>query len=387
MVFDLIIVGGGLAGAALAVALRSSSLKVAVVETRGPVRGTDWDTRIYAYSPANVNFLKKLGVWSNLDQTRLSPVHEMNIYGDTTGALHFSAYQSGLTELAWIGESALVHQELWENLRRQHNVSLFCPAAPTALEVDQAGVTLTLMDGQVLSGRLIVGADGRDSWVRSAAGIQARVLPYGEMGVVANFVCEHAHRQIAHQWFSEEGILAWLPLPGNLMSMVWSVNERFAESLLEMDEQSFCARVAAAGQHKLGALFLLTPRAAFSLRLMRVDTVVKSRVALLGDAAHAIHPLSGHGINLGFQDAQALAGILCALPAWRDPGEWEVLRTYARQRAEEPFLLQYATHGLNRLFACRHPLAVAARNAGLNLTDRLPVITNTLVRYAAFGKF
>lgn len=140
-------------------------------------------------------------------------------------------------------------------------------------------------------------------------------------------------------------------------------------------------------EHCLGAFSLLSPRAAFPLRLMRVARVVQPRLALIGDAAHAIHPLSGHGINLGFQDAKALAEVLSAAASWEDPGELSVLRRYARQRAEEPFLLQYATHGLNRLFGARNPVMAALRNGGLNLTGQLPVLKDILVRYAANGHF
>lgn len=387
MTFDLIIVGGGLAGAALAVALRGTSLKLALVEHAPPTRPAGWDPRIYAYSPASARFLDQLGVWTHLDHSRLMPVAEMQIFGDAGGALTFSAYDSGLSELAWIGESALVHVELWETLKRQHNVTLFCPAAPAALELGAAGAILRLADGRNLTAALVVGADGRDSWVRQHAGISASVAPYNEKGVVANFRCETPHRGVAWQWFRPDGVLAWLPLAGNMISIVWSANDAFADRLMGLDEAAFCAQVMAAGGGRLGRLALAGPRAAFPLRLMRVDEVVRPRVALIGDAAHAIHPLSGHGINLGFQDARALAEVLVAAPPWRDVGDHALLRAYARQRAEEPFLLQYATHGLNRLFGKRNPVLASLRNLGLNLTGRLPVVTNALIRYAVNGRF
>lgn len=387
MNFDLIIVGGGLAGAALAVALRRTPLKIALIEQMPPRRPQSWDQRIYAYSPASAAFLAELGAWDHLDHTRLAPVAEMHIHGDAGGELRFSAYDSGIGELAWIGESSLVHVELWESLKRQHNVTLLCPGVPAALSVAEGGASLRLEDGRMLSAALVVGADGRDSWVRSEAGIGASVTPYGEMGVVANLRAERPHRGVAFQWFRPDGVLAWLPLPDGMVSIVWSAQDALARELIELPEAAFCARVAAAGGHRLGRFEMLTPRAAFPLRLMRTETVVRPRVALVGDAAHAIHPLSGHGINLGFQDARALAEVLAALPAWRDPGDLAVLRAYARSRAEEPFLLQYATHGLSRLFASANPLAAGLRNVGLNLTGQLPVLKNALVRYAATGRF
>jgi len=387
MKFDVLIVGAGLAGAALAAALRGSNLKVGVIETRPPSRPAGWDPRIYAISPANVEFLSTIGIWQHLDTARMAPVYDMEIHGDAGGRLDFSAYDSGLRELAWIVESSLMQQELWETIKRQHNVTLICPASPAALAIDDSAAQLTLSDGRRIEARLIVAADGRDSWVRQAAGIGARNTPYDEKGVVANFRCEKPHRDTAFQWFRKDGVLAYLPLPEQHMSMVWSAPDALADELVALSPEALCARVAEAGEHRLGALTPVTPAAAFPLRLMRVDNAVKARLALIGDAAHAIHPLSGHGINLGYQDARALAEQLAALPTWRDPGELPVLRAYARARAEETALLQYTTHGLNRLFKPADPLLSGLRNFGLNLTNRLPVLRNALVRYAIAGRF
>lgn len=387
MNFDLVVVGGGLAGASLAVALRRTALRIAVVEAREPRRSEGWDNRVYAISPANRQFLADTGIWQHLDADRLNPVTEMAVFGDAGGALRFSAYDSGLGELAWIAESSLLHLQLWESLKRQHNVHLLCPATVSAMELGQAGATLTLGDGNVLRTRLVVAADGAKSWVREQAGIQASVSAYEEIGVVANFRCSRPHRNIAYQWFREDGILAWLPLPGNRISIVWSAPEDHARRLLALDPENLSRTVAEAGSVLLGELAVESQAVGFPLRLMRVAETVRPRLALIGDAAHTIHPLSGHGINLGFQDARALAGRLEALPEWRDPGDIAVLRAYARERAEEPMLLQYATHALNRLFSSRNPLVSILRNTGMNLTGHLPVVQNALIRYAASGRF
>lgn len=380
--FEVLIVGGGLAGLSLACALRDTRLRVALVEQRPPTPATGWDSRVYAISPANAGFLQAIGIWKHLPAERLAPIEAMRIRGDSGAQLDFSAYAAGIPELGWILESSLMACELWESVKRQSNLTLLCPATPQAVQTDTAAVALTLSDGRKVSARLLVGADGRDSWVRAATGLQAIDTPYGEMGLVANFACQRPHHGTARQWFRHDGVLAWLPLAGNRISIVWSTPDENARTLLALSAEELCARVAAAGNHELGSLELLTPAAAFPLRLLHVPQTVGNRLALLGDAAHGIHPLSGHGINLGYQDAQALAGLLAATPDWQDLGGQRLLARYQRQRREETLLMQTATHALHHLFRQDFPGIRPLRNWGMNLTNALPVLKNLLVRYA-----
>jgi ubiquinone biosynthesis UbiH/UbiF/VisC/COQ6 family hydroxylase len=382
MDFDVVIVGAGLAGLALAAALRRSPLTVALVEARVPVFAEDWDARIYAVSPTNARFLDEVGAWRHLDATRMEAVRAMEIRGDAGGRLDFTAYDSGVAELAWIIESSLMQRELWESAKRQGNLHLVCPAQPKALEFEPAAAQLRLDDGRTLVARLIVAADGADSWTRSAAGINVRFDPYDQLGVVANFAADEPHRGTAFQWFRADGVLAWLPLPGNRISIVWSTREDHGRELLAMDHDELCVRVAEAGGWRLGGLKMITAPAGFPLRLMRAPDAVAPRLALIGDAAHTIHPLSGHGINLGFQDAQALAAVLCGKPGHVDCGDLGLLRGYERARKEEVVTLQTVTDSLHDLFGpAAGPLA-HLRNFGLNLTNALPVLKNLLVRYA-----
>jgi 2-polyprenylphenol 6-hydroxylase len=380
--FDLIIVGGGLAGASLAVALRDSRLRIALVEHQPPCRPDGWDARIYAVSPANATFLEAIGAWKHLDSERIAPIRAMRIFGDAGGNLEFSAFDTGVSELGWILESSLMACELWESAKRQSNLTLFCPARPAELEFRHDAAVLTLDDGAVLSSRLLVGADGRDSWVRQAAGLTASNSHYAEKGVVANFATEKAPCGTAFQWFRDDGVLAYLPLPGNRISIVWSTPDANADELCALPEGQFCERVAEAGGHRLGQLQMLTPPAAFPLRLMRVPKTVAPRLALVGDAAHGIHPLSGHGINLGFQDAQVLASLLGESQPWQDIGDERFLRRYQRARREETVLMQSSTDALRRLFRESPPGLKSLRNIGLTMIDTLPFIKNTLVRYA-----
>ena len=383
--FDVLIVGGGLAGLSLACALRDTRLKIALLESSPSQPSAGWDARVYAISPANAEFLQAIGVWKHLDGERISPIAAMKIVGDSGAKLDFSAYETGVAELGWVLESSLMACELWENVKRQANLTLLCPAAPNAIKMGEKSVELSLAEGQSLSTKLLVGADGGESWVRGATGLQAIATPYGEMGLVANFECEHPHRGIARQWFRDDGVLAWLPLPGNRISVVWSTPDVHAGELLALPAEALALRVASAGGDALGSLKLLTPASAFPLRLLRVPQTIGSRVALLGDAAHGIHPLSGHGINLGYQDAKALAALLAATPEWQDVGSERLLQRYQRARREETLLVQYTTHTIRRLFRETLPGMRPLRNLGLGLTNTLPVVKNALVRYALGG--
>lgn len=383
--YDVIIVGAGLVGAACALALTGSGLRVAVVEGRAPgalPEDDSWDSRIYAVSPGSAAFLGELGVWPELPAARIQPVEAMHIVGDDGFArLDFSAYDSGLPELAFIAESRLMQAALWRKLEVAAEVTLLCPAQCSALQTSDQAATLTLADGRLLTARLIVGADGAQSWVRQQIGAVARDKDYRQVGVVANFAAEKPHRGIARQWFRHDGILAWLPLPGNRISIVWSTDPGHGEALLAASPAALCAEVAEAGGQALGALTLLTPPAAFPLHLIQVPRIVGPRVALIGDAAHQVHPLAGQGVNLGFGDARALAQTLRARGP-RDCGDALLLRRYERARKEQIIAMQAVTDALKELFGRRNAAVGAIRNLGLSLTQRAGWVKRQLIRHA-----
>ena len=384
MDFDVVIVGAGLVGASFAMALRGAGLKLAVVEAQLPEAAADnWDSRVYAISPASAAFLHSLGVWKRLDSERIGAVHEMRIYGDAADAqLRFSAYEAGVAELASIVESRRLQSALWQGLEHQHQLELICPERCVALQLREDAAELTLAGGRTLRARLVVAADGMHSWVREAAGIAAEQKSYGQMGVVANFACERPHRGTAFQWFRGDGVLAYLPLPEQRISIVWSTPDTHAAELLALAPGAFCARVAAAGKDELGELSLLSAAMRFPLSLLRAARLAAPRIALIGDAGHLLHPLAGQGVNLGFGDARDLAQVLLQREVFRDPGEIRLLRRYERARAEDILALAWVTDGLQRLFAAPGGAAAKLRSAGLNLTDALPVLKNLLIRRA-----
>lgn len=382
--YDVIIIGGGLVGLSLARALAGSGLSIALVEPLRPaaIPGADhWDSRIYAVSPGSAAFLEECGAWECLPRDRLGRVETMRVYGDAGASLEFSAYDSGVGELAFIVESRLLQHALWDALRGQ-DVDIHCPAGWTALEIGADAATLRLADGTLLRAKLMVGADGAESRVRAESGIAVTPVDYRQLGVVANFSCERPHSSTAFQWFMRDGVLALLPLPGNRVSMVWSIAQERGQSLLELPAASLSAEVEAASRGALGGLELLAPAAAFPLRLQRVMQFTKPRIALAGDAAHNVHPLAGQGVNLGFRDARVLARVLMERGPQNDCGEHALLRRYERARGEDVAAMQFMTDGLQKLFNNDAVWLSKARNLGLGLVDRQPLLKNFLVHRA-----
>ncbi len=381
--YDVVIIGGGLVGASLAASLRHSGLSLALVEAGvPPVLSDVWDSRIYAISPGSRRFLEQSGAWANLDMRRVAPVEEMRVFGDLDAKLDFSAYQMGVSELACIVENGTLQHAIWQSLLTQDNLELLYPARCAALTFQPDSAELTLQDGRVLNTKLIVGADGRDSWVRNQAGISAAPLDYRHHGVVANFSCELPHRGIAHQWFAPDGILALLPLPGNRLSMVWSVTPERSKELTSLSNEALCQQVAAASHHTLGELNVITSAAAFPLRLLTLPQISALRVALIGDAAHNMHPLAGQGVNTGFRDARQLAELLLDRGGCTDSGDAQLLRRYDRKRREDIQTMQSTTYGLKNLFCNDDPLLRSLRNLGLNATNHLVPLKKLLMQHA-----
>ncbi len=385
--YDVVVAGAGLVGLALARSLASIGLKVAVADrsvptASNPAGESDWDPRVYAISPGSSAFLRTLGVWGTLPRDRVASIKSMRVEGDAGAVLNFSAYDLGERELAAIVEERALRAALVP-LVHSADIPIHAPVAFSSLSFSDDAATLLCADGMSLSARLVVGADGVRSWLREAAGIESVTRSYGQTAVVANFNCERPHRGRAFQWFLQGGaVLAWLPLPGDRVSIVWSAPDSLAQELLALDAAMLANRVASAGQHRLGSFECITPGVGFPLQSVELSVATSHRVVLAGDAAHGVHPLAGQGINLGFGDVATLCEVLRERGALNDAGAPILLERYARRRAEPVRAMQTVIDGLTRLFGTSAPLVRYARNFGMAALERLPLAKRYLAQTA-----
>lgn len=386
---DICIVGNGAVGKAAALGFAQAGLKVAVL-CRSAVAlpmSAQWDVRVFALNHIAHDLLSSLKVWDALDLQRVAAVTEMNVRGGKSvddGQLAFDAYGARTGELAWIVEDKNLNHALDTAMKFAQNLSVVTGAA-VSLHADEQGAQINLEDGSQIKASLIVGADGAQSWVRGQCDIGLDYRSYGQQGVVTNFACELPHHGVAHQWFVEEqGIIALLPLPGNRVSLVWSAPDALAATLLREPLSALVSRLEEYCLDTLGHLTPILPEdiKAFPLRLIRPHSMIAQRVALIGDAAHAVHPLAGHGMNLGFGDVTSLLALMKAREDHCDCGDAKLLERYRRSRKEDVMLMQITTDGLARLFGSDLAPLRLARNVGLNLLNRLPVLKNKLISHA-----
>ena len=387
---DVCIVGNGAVGKAAALGFSQTGLRVCSLSAAAPLVTpvtNQWDVRVFALNHVAHDLLSSLKVWDALDLTRVAEVDAMHIVdgsAQTGGILDFDAYGAHIEELAWIVEDKNLNHALDTALKFARNVQQVTGQAKS-MQVNDQQALITLENGDVLSASLVIGADGAQSWVRGQCDIGIDYRSYGQRGVVTNFACEKPHRGVAHQWFVEDlGIIALLPLPGQRVSLVWSAPDALAQELMREPLSALADRLAVYCADALGALTPLQPEEikAFPLQLLRPHTNIAPRVALIGDAAHVVHPLAGHGMNLGFADVTCLLAEVNGREAHRDCGDQRVLNRYRRARREEVAMMQLTTDGLSRLFSSDLEPVRMARNVGLNLLNRLPVLKRKLIAHA-----
>jgi 2-octaprenylphenol hydroxylase len=373
----------GLSQAGHSVTLLTPPRRAAVAAVAGEA---PWDVRVYALNHTAHELLSSLKVWGALDLARVAPVDAMAVHGDgeNGGQLGFDAFGAHTGTLAWIVEDSNLNVALDAALRFAQNVEVVGGHA-TRLACSPDGARIALEDGSHIDAQLVVGADGRESWVRGQCDIGIDYRPYHQRAIVANFSCDKPHHNVAHQWFTcKEGIIALLPLPGNQVSLVWSAPDTLADTIMNESLGELAIRLGEHADDKLGLLKPLQPEAvkALPLALVRPHAVTAPHVVLIGDAAHVVHPLAGHGMNLGFGDIVDLLEVLAAREAQHGIGDERVLARYARARKEDVLLMQLATDGLERLFGTNlEPLRVV-RNLGLNLLDKLPLVKRRLIAHA-----
>jgi len=384
---DVVIVGGGMVGATLACALKDSGLTIALIEAAAPpeVRPDDEiDLRVSAVTRASEQIFTALNVWPGMVARRVSPFREMQVWdAGGSGVIHFSAAESGEGCLGHIVENQVIQRSLWDSLQGVGDLELLCPAAVAELRREGALHVLRLSDGRRLGTRLVIGADGAQSQIRRFARILTHGWSYQQQAVVATVTTELDHRETAWQRFLTDGPLAFLPLRDGRCSIVWSTSALQAQQLCEADDDGFRHQLGQALDHKLGRIVASGPRAAFPLRLQHADHYVRPGLALVGDAAHTVHPLAGQGVNLGLLDAACLAQVLTeALAAGKDLGAETVLRRYERWRKGHNLLMMGAMDGFKRLFGSDAEPLRWARNAGLSLADRLVPLKILIMRHA-----
>lgn len=381
------IAGGGMVGAALGCALGDSGLKVAVLDQRvpEPPPAQGYDLRVSAITLASVSIFQAVGVWETIEH-RVAPVREMKVWDATgNGSIHFDAAEMGEPCLAYIIENSLMQLALVERLHHFTNVHYLCPVEIDALELSPDAALLTLKDGRRLNARLLVGADGAQSRVRELAGIERHRHSLNQSSIVVTVTTEKPHADMARQRFLPTGPLAFLPLPEpHTCSIVWSADTARADALMALDHTAFLAELQSAFGYTLGKIKTVSPRAAFPLALSHVKSYIAERLALIGDAAHTVHPLAGQGVNLGYLDAASLAeALLDAAVEKKDIGATRVLRRFERWRKGDNMATVSITGGFRYLFSNDLPGVRELRNFGMSLTNAATPIKNLIMRRAS----
>ncbi len=385
---DVAVVGGGMAGAATALALARAGFATTLLDTRAPPppwdANAEVDLRVVGLAPSSIALLDELGVWETIRSSRCSAYTDMHVWDSQTGAaLDFSAADSGHVALGCIVENALVQRALWDALPAA-GVRVSCPATVRGFHAYADHIELELADAEPLRARLLVAADGAGSPLRQLAGIATRGRDYAQRAVVAHVATERAHQHTAWQRFLPGGPLALLPLADGRSSLVWSLPTDAAHAVLSLDEEGFMQALGVASDFRLGRIVSTTARAGFDLKLQLAASYQAPRMVLLGDAAHTVHPLAGQGVNLGLRDVVELRDtLLAARTAQRDIGAPQALRRYARRRRSADTLDALGFDALARMYAWQASPLVAARGIGMRLLGHLPALKRQLARHAA----
>ncbi|CAM4423987.1 FAD-dependent 2-octaprenylphenol hydroxylase [Vibrio agarivorans] len=384
---DIAIIGGGMVGLTLAAALKNTDLRIAIIEGQEPSNSFAElpDLRVSALSRSSEHILQRVGAWQGITSRRLAPYSAMEVWErDSFARIEFNAKHLAQPDLGHIVENRVVQLSLLEQVKQQANVVLFMPNRCQNLAMSEREAWLTLDSGESLTAKLVVGADGANSWVRKQLDIPLTSWDYGHSAIVANIRTTEPHNKVARQVFTPQGPLAFLPLEDdNLCSIVWSIDPSRAEQLVAMSDDEFNKVLTVQFDNKLGVCKVEGERAAFPLKMRYARDFVRERVALVGDAAHTIHPLAGQGVNLGLLDAASLAQEITQI--WqqgKDIGSQQQLRGYERWRKAEAAKMIAAMQGFKDLFSGDSPAKKLVRGLGMQFIGHLPGAKDEIMKRA-----
>ena len=381
---DIVVVGAGLVGLAAAIAFTKQGKNVVLVDAKKPAikLKKTWDERVYALTPATVAWLKALDVWAGVDKSRVNDINAMHIW-DAEAALTLADSDANLPKLGVIIENQNLLHALWQQIKTL-GVTLVTDVSCTSLNNIQSYIQLGLQGDITITAKLIVAADGVNSWLRQQAGITIKQKDFQQTAIVANFISEKNHGNIARQWFAPHDTLALLPLPDKHVSMVWSVSTQKAAKLLKVGADELAQSVCEQSQGLLGNLKPLGKTLSFELNQQTATKLIAERMVLVGDAAHQIHPMAGQGVNLGFRDVMKLAELTTKYQdiKCQDVGDFNLLRQYERARKADIVTLNSLTSGLDYLFANDNKLVKQASAWGLRQLNRQAVMKKLLIQQA-----
>lgn len=385
--YDIVIVGGGMVGSTLACALSDTGLKVAVIEKYIPSeiqKNDDYDLRVSAISHSSQNVFRHLAVWDGIEKRRCCAYEKMDVWdSEGHGEVVFDAADNGVRELGHIIENRVIQLALLERIQQLDNVDLISGQSVGQIRYAAEKSIVNLEDGSDITCRLLVGADGANSAVRQAVDIDLDIAEYDQKGIVAVVTPDKHHQHTAWQRFLPTGPLAFLPLSNGQCSIVWSADSAEAERIMQLDDETFCSELTHAFDAKLGKVNSASERAAFPLIRRHANCYVKEGLALVGDAAHTIHPLAGQGVNLGLMDAASLAEVISEAKTYRrDFASFHTLRKYERWRRGENQLMMFSMSGFKNLFGNDNPLLSKIRNLGLSLVQKTGIVKSTLMNRA-----
>ena len=381
---DVLIVGGGLVGAALAVALAQAGLDIIVVDRieAGGQLDAGFDGRASAIAQAPMRMLARLGVWEHLAES--TPILDIRVAdGASKLFLHYDHAEIGDAPLGYMVENRHLRSALFQALGSQAGVTYLAPAEITGTRREASGVRLTLKDGTALGAPLVIGADGRSSFMRGQTDIALTRWSYGQTAIVCTIAHEKPHNNVAHEHFLPAGPFAILPISGDRSSIVWTERDSLVPELMALEEGEFLEALGVRFGDFLGALSLAGPRWSYPLALQFAHRCIAARLALVGDAAHAIHPIAGQGLNLGLRDVAAIAEVV--IEAHRlglDIGASHILERYARWRRFDAMLMLGLTDGINRLFSNDFAALRLARDLGLAAVNRSGPLKRFFMRHA-----